>query len=93
MWGALLAASMAAWLRQLTARTGGEDILAGHGVCGAKAMIATPRRRLTAVAPGRLIRHAWYLIIQLPPGRGLLPRRGRGGPAAGTARPCLTCAS
>ena len=43
MWGALLAASMAAWLRQLTAITG-EDILAGHAVRGGKAMIATLRR-------------------------------------------------
>ena len=41
MWGALLAASMAAWLHQLTATTRGEDILAGHGVRGGKAMIAT----------------------------------------------------
>src|SRR5438552_12840767 len=41
MWGALLAATMAAWLHQLTARTAGEDILAGHGVRGGKAMIAT----------------------------------------------------
>ncbi|HTP14830.1 MAG TPA: Rieske 2Fe-2S domain-containing protein, partial [Streptosporangiaceae bacterium] len=54
MWGALLAASMAAWLHQLTARTAGEDILAGHGVRSGKAMIATLRRRLIAV-PGRLI--------------------------------------
>ena len=29
MWGALLAATMAAWLHQLTAHTAGEDILAG----------------------------------------------------------------
>ena len=34
MWGALLAASMAAWLHQLTAATSGETILAGHGVRG-----------------------------------------------------------
>jgi hypothetical protein len=39
--GALLAASMATWLHQLTADTIGEEILAGHGVRGAKAMIAT----------------------------------------------------
>jgi hypothetical protein len=45
MWGALLAATMAAWLHQLTARTAGEDILAGHGVRGGKAMIATLRWR------------------------------------------------
>jgi Transposase DDE domain group 1 len=43
MWGALLAATMAAWLHQLTAITAGEDILAGHGVRGGKAMIATLR--------------------------------------------------
>ena len=72
MWGALLAASMAAWLHQLTARTVGEDIMAGHGVRGGKAMIATLRWRLIAV-PGRLIRHARHLILRLPPGHGLLP--------------------
>jgi Transposase DDE domain group 1 len=72
MWGALLAATMAAWLHQLTARTAGEDILAGHGVRGGKAMIATLRWRLIAV-PGRLIRHARHLILRLPPGYNLLP--------------------
>jgi hypothetical protein len=72
MWGALLAASIAAWLHQLTGLTAGEDILHGHGVRGGKAMIATLRRRLIAV-PGRLIRHARHLILRLPPGHGLLP--------------------
>jgi hypothetical protein len=72
MWGALLAATMAAWLHQLTARTPGEDILHGHGVRGGKAMIATLRWRLIAV-PGRLIRHARHLTLRLPPGHGLLP--------------------
>jgi hypothetical protein len=72
MWGALLAANMAAWLHQLTAVTAGEDITAGHGVRGGKAMIATLRWRLIAV-PGRLIRHARHLILRLPPGHGLLP--------------------
>jgi hypothetical protein len=72
MWGALLAATMAAWLHQLTARTAGEDILAGHGVRGGKAMIATLRWRLIAV-PGRLVRHARHLTLRLPPGHGLLP--------------------
>ena len=72
MWGALLAASMAAWLHQLTGLTAGEDILAGHGVRGGKAMIATLRWRLIAV-PGRLIRHARHLVLRLPPGHGLLP--------------------
>jgi Transposase DDE domain group 1 len=72
MWGALLAATMAAWLHQLTAITAGEDIVAGHGVRGGKAMIATLRWRLIAV-PGRLIRHARHLILRLPPGHCLLP--------------------
>jgi Transposase DDE domain group 1 len=72
MWGALLAAAMAAWLHQLTAHTAGEDILAGHGVRGGKAMIATLRWRLIAV-PGRLIRHARHLTLRLPPGHNLLP--------------------
>ena len=72
MWGALLAATMAAWLHQLTATTAGQDILAGHGVRGGKAMIATLRWRLIAV-PGRLTRHARHLTLRLPPGHGLLP--------------------
>jgi Transposase DDE domain group 1 len=72
MWGALLAATMAAWLHQLTAVTRGEDILAGHGVRGGKAMIATLRWRLIAV-PGRLVRHARHLTLRLPPGHSLLP--------------------
>ena len=72
MWGALLAANMAAWLHQLTATALGEDIVHGHGVRGGKAMIATLRWRLIAV-PGRLIRHARHLILRLPPGHGLLP--------------------
>ena len=77
MWGALLAATMAAWLHQLTAITltaitAGEDILAGHGVRGGKAMIATLRWRLIAV-PGRVIRHARHLVLRLPPGHYLLP--------------------
>ena len=72
MWGALLAAAIAAWLHQLTATALGEDIVHGHGVRGGKAMIATLRWRLIAV-PGRLIRHARHLILRLPPGHGLLP--------------------
>jgi hypothetical protein len=71
MWGALLAASMAAWLHQLTAVTVGQDILAGHGVRGGKAMIATLRRRVVGI-PGRLICHARHLILRLPPGHELL---------------------
>jgi hypothetical protein len=72
MWGALLAATMAAWLHQLTALTAGEDIIYGHGVRGGKAMIATLRWRLIAI-PGRLIRHARHLTLRLPPGHYLLP--------------------
>jgi hypothetical protein len=71
MHGALLAATMAAWLHQLTAATRGETILAGHGTRGGKAMIATLRRRLIAV-PARLIHHAGTLTLRLPPGHGLL---------------------
>jgi len=71
MWGALLAASMAGWLHQLTAATRGEDILEGHGVRGGKAMITTLRHRLIRI-PARLVRHAGTLILRLPPGHGLL---------------------
>src|SRR2546429_1764017 len=85
MWGALLAATMAAWLHQLTATALGEDIVHGHGVRGGKAMIATLRWRLIAV-PGRLTRHARHLTLRLPPGHGLLaqvlaPRRALPAPA------------
>ena len=72
MQGALLAATIAAWLHQLTATTAGEDILAGHGVRGGKAMITTLRWRLITV-PGRLTRHARHLVLRLPPGHSLLP--------------------
>ena len=71
MWGALLAACIAGWLHQLTAVTRGETLLAGHGVRGGKAMIATLRRRLISV-PGRLVRHAGQLTLRLPPGHHLL---------------------
>ena len=91
MWGALLAATMAAWLHQLTAtHRSARTSWHGHGVRGGKAMIATLRWRLIAV-PGRLIRHARHLILRLPPGHGLLPEvlaRLRD-----TARTRLTCAS
>jgi hypothetical protein len=73
MWGALLAASMAAWLHQLTSTTRGEDILDGHGIRGGKAMIATLRHRLINI-PGRLIRHAGKLTLRLPPSRDLLAK-------------------
>ncbi len=71
MWGALLAATMAGWLHQLTATTRGAALLTGHGVRGGKAMIATLRRRLICV-PGRLVRHAGTLTLRLPPGHHLL---------------------
>jgi hypothetical protein len=68
MWGALLAADIAAWLHQLTGvltddHTG---IAAGYGVDGGKAMIATLRRRLIAI-PARLIRHARTLTLRTAP--------------------------
>jgi hypothetical protein len=71
MWGALLAASVAGWLHQLTATTAGEDIIAGHGVRDGKAMIATLRHRLIRV-PARLVRHAGTLALRLQPGHHLL---------------------
>jgi hypothetical protein len=36
MWGALLAATMAAWLHQLTAMALGEDVVHGHGYAAAR---------------------------------------------------------
>ena len=73
MWGALLAAATAGWLHQLTAERSDDDtrIIAGHGVDGGKAMIATLRRRLVAV-PGRVVRHARGLTLRLPPGHHLV---------------------
>jgi len=71
MWGALLAATMAGWLHQLTATLGPDGGLAGHGVRDGKAMIATLRHRLIRV-PARLIRHAGQLLLRPPPGHGLL---------------------
>jgi DDE family transposase len=71
MWGALLAATLAGWLHQLTARPDGHGGLLGHGVRGGQAMIATLRRRLIRV-PARLIRHAGALTLRLPPGQDLL---------------------
>lgn len=82
MWGALLAASMAGWLHQLTATTAGQAIVAGHGTRGGKAMIATLRCRLIAVH-GRLICHAAQLILRLPPGQhGPDPEPGTREPGA-----------
>ena len=71
MWGALLAATMAGWLHQLTATVGPHGALAGHGVRDGKAMIATLRHRLIGV-PARVIRHAGQLVLRLAPGHGLL---------------------
>ena len=71
MWGALLAASIAGWLHQLTASPGPDATLAGHGVRDGKAMIATLQHRLIRV-PGRLVRHAGQLTLRLAPNDGLL---------------------
>ena len=62
---------MAGWLHQLTAATRGQTILAGRGVRGGKAMIATLRRVLVSI-PGKLVRHAGQLTLRLPPGHSLL---------------------
>jgi hypothetical protein len=71
MWAALLAASIAGWLHQLTAtpQPGGRQF--GHGTRGGQAMIATLRHRLIRV-PARVIRHAGALVLRLPPGHDLL---------------------
>ena len=71
MWGALLAATLAGWLHQLTARTSPHGSLVGHGVRDGQAMIATLRHRLIRV-PARLIRHAGTLTLRLPPDHHLL---------------------
>ncbi len=71
MWGALLAATIAGWLHQLTATTRADGTLAGHGLRDGQAMIATLRWRLIRI-PGRLIRHARRLTLRLPPGQNLL---------------------
>jgi hypothetical protein len=71
MWAALLAASIAGWLHQLTA-TPTSARLVGHGERGGQAMIATLRHRLIRV-PARLIQHAGQLTLRLPPDHQLLP--------------------
>jgi Transposase DDE domain group 1 len=71
LWGALLAASIAGWLHQLTATPTPEGRVAGHGLRGGQAVIATLRHRLICV-PARLIRHAGRLTLRLPPGQHLL---------------------
>jgi len=71
MWGALLAASIAGWLHQLTGAAEPGGRLLGHGVRGGQAMIATLRHRLIRV-PARLIRHARGLELRPPPDHELL---------------------
>jgi hypothetical protein len=71
MWGALLAASMAGWLHQLTATEDRHGRLSGWGTREGKAMITTLRRRLINV-PARLVFHAGQAILRLPPGCDLL---------------------
>jgi Transposase DDE domain group 1 len=71
MWGALLAATIAGWLHQLTATEQPDGTLAGHGTRDGQAMIATLRWRLVRI-PARLVRHAHTLTLRLPPGQNLL---------------------
>jgi hypothetical protein len=71
MWGALLAATMAGWLHQLTATEGPDGHLCGWGTRDGKAMTATLRHRLIRV-PARLVSQAGQPILRLPPGHGLL---------------------
>lgn len=71
MWGALLAATMAGWLHQLTATEDRHGRLSGWGARAGKAMITTLRHRLINV-PGRLVFHAGQAILRLPPGQDLL---------------------
>jgi hypothetical protein len=71
MWGALLAATMAGWLHQLTATEDRHGRLSGWGTRAGKAMIVTLRHRLINV-PGRLVFHAGQTILRLPPGQDLL---------------------
>jgi hypothetical protein len=73
MWGALLAASIAGWLHQLTATLGPGGRLFGHGVRDGQAMIATLRHRLIRI-PARLVHHAGALDLRLPPGHHLLKK-------------------
>jgi Transposase DDE domain group 1 len=74
MWGALLAASIAGWLHQLTATPTGDGRLTGHGPRGGQTMIATLRHRLIC-DPARLVHHAGALTLRLPP-RTPATRRG-----------------
>jgi hypothetical protein len=68
MWGALLAATMPGWLHQTTGTLMPDHTLAGHGVRGGQAMIATLRRRLIGIPA----RHAHTLTLRPPPGHPLL---------------------
>jgi len=93
MWAALLAASIAGWLHQLTA-TPGPAGLTGHGTRGGQAMIATLRHRLIRV-PVRVIRHAGQIIVRPPPGyraptTGLPPPQRGPRPHTRAARRVLT---
>jgi hypothetical protein len=71
MWGALLAASVAGRLHQLTATTAGEHIIAGHGVRDGKAMNrhpeTSPHPRPRPARPPRRTP-----ALRLPPGHNLL---------------------
>jgi len=71
MWGALLAATMAGWLHQLTATERPDGSLTGHGERGGRAMIATLRHRLIRI-PARVVHHAGQLILRPPPGHDIL---------------------
>ena len=71
MWASLIAAAIAAWCHQLTGVISGGQLVAGHGVRGGKAMIATLRLVLIAV-PARLVFHGGQLIMRLAPGEYLL---------------------
>lgn len=71
MWGALLAASMAGWLHQLTATEGPAGRLTGWGTRNGKAMIATLRHSLIHI-PARIVFHARQAILRPPPGHSLL---------------------
>jgi hypothetical protein len=71
MWGALLAASMAAWLHQLTATESPTGQLSGWGARDGKAMITTLRHRLIRV-PARLVFQPGHVILHPQPGHHLL---------------------
>lgn len=80
MWGALLAATLAGWLHQLTGTELPDGTLAGYGLRGGQAMLATLRWRLVGV-PARLVRHAGTLTLRLPPASTYSPRFSPGSAA------------